>query len=134
MALQWKDNLATGVRTIDSQHKELFNYINNLLEAMGKGKGEQEINKTMSFLQKYTTTHFGNEEKYMNQHRYPDYKNHKSYHESYKKDFDNLKKKILSQGAGTATTLEIQKFLSDWWINHINNVDKKLGAFLKDKV
>lgn len=134
MALQWSNNLATGVAKIDSQHKELFSNINSLLDAMSKGKGDQEISKVFNFLINYTNSHFGVEETYMQQHSYSDYHAHKSYHETYKNDFQKLKSKVETQGAKTSTVLEVQSFLNNWWMNHIQNVDKKLGSFLQGKI
>lgn len=45
MAIEWTDELATGVNKIDNQHKELFKRINNLLDACNQGKGKDEVKK-----------------------------------------------------------------------------------------
>jgi len=38
MAIEWTNDLATGVSEIDYQHKELFRRINSLLDACREGK------------------------------------------------------------------------------------------------
>ncbi|MHB9035807.1 MAG: hemerythrin domain-containing protein, partial [Armatimonadota bacterium] len=58
MAVQWTPDLAVGVREIDDQHRELFKRVNDLLEAMSKGKGRDEIAKVVAFLGNYVVTHF----------------------------------------------------------------------------
>ena len=42
MGMNWDNNLATGINSIDNQHKELFDRINQLLLAMKEGKAKDE--------------------------------------------------------------------------------------------
>ena len=58
VAIEWTADLATGVDEIDNQHKELFQRINNLLEACNHGKGKEEVKKVISFLEDYVITTF----------------------------------------------------------------------------
>ena len=65
MAIEWSDNLSTGVAEIDNQHKELFRRINDLFDACNQGKGKSEVAGVMEFLESYVVEHFGKEENYM---------------------------------------------------------------------
>ena len=65
MAIEWTEDLATGVPEIDAQHKELFSRINRLLEACNQGQGRAEVGKTLAFLEEYVLIHFSTEEKIM---------------------------------------------------------------------
>ena len=89
MAILWKENLSVGVNEIDNQHKELFNRINNLLDACTRGKGSEEIKRTLNFLSDYVISHFGTEENLMVRYNYPDYTSHKEKHEKFKKNLQN---------------------------------------------
>ena len=133
MAILWKENLSVGVNEIDNQHKELFNRINNLLDACTRGKGSEEVKRTSDFLSEYVISHFGTEEKLMNKYNYPDYASHKEKHEKFKKEFAELKMKIEKEDTGLLTTIGTNHLLIDWWLNHIGKVDKALGAFLSGK-
>ena len=133
MAILWKESLSVKVVEIDNQHKELFNRINNLLEACTKGRGKEEIKRTLDFLSDYVISHFGTEENLMNKHNYPDYASHKERHEKFKKEFTELKMKIEKESTGLLTTIGTNHLLIDWWLNHIGKVDKALGAFLSGK-
>ena len=62
MAIEWTEDLATGVNKIDNQHKELFKRINNLLEACNQGRGKNEVEKVIKFLDDYVIIHFSEEE------------------------------------------------------------------------
>lgn len=138
MELQWSRDLSVGVDEVDNQHKELFKRINSLRAAMGQGKGREEIGKTVKFLEEYVVEHFSTEEKYMDRYGYPAYAAHRSAHAAFIKDFGDLKKRLEtleSQGAITSfLTIEMQRRLYDWLINHIGNVDKAMGAFLSEKM
>lgn len=133
MALLWNEGLSVGVAEIDNQHKELFNRINNLLDACKQGKGSEEIERTINFLSDYVITHFGTEENLMVRYNYPDYASHKEKHEKFNKKFAELKMQIQKEGSGLLTTLGTNHLLIDWWLNHIGKVDKALGVFLKGK-
>ena len=53
LSLQWREDLAVGVKSIDEQHQELFRRINSLLEACNLGKGREEVASVIAFLGEY---------------------------------------------------------------------------------
>ncbi len=132
MPLIWNDSLLTGITTVDSQHKELFRRINELLDSAGKSK--EIISQITNFLQSYIMTHFGTEENLMVKAKYPEYQTHKGAHEKYAKDFSELKNRIESEGINLTLSVKMNQLLIDWWINHINKVDKKMAEFLKSNL
>lgn len=132
MPLVWNDSLLTGISTIDNQHKELFRRINELLDYAGKSK--EKIQEITNFLQSYIVNHFLTEERLMEKNNYPDYSSHKSAHNKYSQDFKALKDNIDREGVNINLTVKMNNLLIDWWINHINKVDKKMAEFLRDKV
>ncbi|MCE1246680.1 MAG: bacteriohemerythrin [Firmicutes bacterium] len=131
MEMKWSPDLATGFADIDNQHKELINRLNALFSAMTRGAGKAEIGKTIDFLGDYVIVHFSNEEKYMEQHKYPEASLHRTEHKKLIADFTKFKKEFEEKGASATLVVNTQKFLTDWLINHIKKVDTKLGAFLK---
>lgn len=131
MSLTWNENLLSGVKEIDDQHMELFNLINRLFDACNQGKGREEIGHVFEFLNDYIIYHFNAEEGYMSKYNYPGYSNHKEIHRNFKKDFAELKKKLDNFFNELSTLAETNWLLGEWWINHINKVDKELGIFLK---
>ena len=68
--MKWDEKFATGIRTIDSQHKELFKRINNLVVAIKEHRCKAEIDGTIKFLDDYARVHFADEEKYMRETNY----------------------------------------------------------------
>ena len=134
MALVWTPGLATGSAEIDTQHKELFKRINDLIEAMKVGKGKDEVGKVLKFLEDYTVYHFGNEETYMKKYNYPEYTGHKEQHTSLINDIKKMRVQFEKEGASSMMAIDIQKELGDWLTVHIGKVDTLLGKFLKDKI
>lgn len=134
MALQWTEQLETGINLIDTQHKELIDKVNELLEACQQGKGKHTLSGFIDFLAEYVVMHFSEEEKYMKQFKYPEYAEHKAQHTQFLKSFGELKTKFDLQGSGTALVLMTNRTVVDWLVTHIKRTDKALGEFLKDKV
>ena len=133
MAIEWRNDLATGIDKIDTQHKELISRINLLFAACSKGKAKDEVKETLKFLQDYVVVHFGTEEDYMSKYSYPDMVDHKAKHKAFIADFLILKGQFEKEGANLTLITRTNKVVVDWLIQHIGNVDKKLGAFLKTK-
>ncbi|MGC8971155.1 MAG: bacteriohemerythrin [bacterium] len=131
MPLVWNDSLLTGVVIIDSQHKELFRRINELLESAGRSK--ERIQEITDFLQNYVRNHFLTEETLMQRANYPEYQLHKRAHDKYSQDFKELKDTIDKEGINLNLTVKMNQLMIDWWINHINSVDKKMAQFLREK-
>lgn len=133
MAVEWKEDLAVGVAEIDNQHKELFNKVNSLFDACSTGKGKEQIDSVINYLQDYVVLHFGSEEKLQKQYNYPEYTAHKAQHDQFVKDFLTLKEKIDKEGVSGLTIVQLNQVLVDWLIKHIRKTDKALAAFLKEK-
>ena len=119
MAIEWTEDLATGVDTIDNQHKELFQRINNLLEACTRGKGKEEVKKVIGFLEDYVVTHFSEEEKYMVKFEYPETASHKKQHLEFMDNFLSLKKQFDEEGPGVHIVVITNNLIVEWLKNHI---------------
>lgn len=131
MAYQWSKDLVIGIEIIDNQHKEIFNRLNTLLDAMDKGKGKKEIDTLLDFLAHYIKEHFSAEEELMTKYNYNGYLKQKTGHTQFIKDFFNLKREFNSQGSTLHLVVRTQQQLGDWLTNHIKVEDKKLtGIFI----
>ena len=134
LPLQWTQDLSVGVDEIDKQHKELFNRINNLFDAIRHGKGREDVGTLINFLEDYTVMHFALEERYMANYDYPDSMFHKSKHSKFIQEFSVIKNTFESNGATVDLVIRINIFLTEWWMNHIRTSDKLLGVYLKKRL
>lgn len=133
MAYSWTTDLETGNAKIDEQHKQLFVAINNLLEACSKGKGRDALKETTSFLYDYTSKHFADEEKLQLASQYPDYANHKQYHETFKKTVRELMDQLETQGPNIVLVGKVNTAVAGWLISHIKREDVKVAAHIRSK-
>lgn len=61
--ITFDDNLITGNKTIDTQHKELIERIQNFVTACQNGDSKLKAIKMLDYLDEYTDFHFKEEEK-----------------------------------------------------------------------
>lgn len=132
MAFAWTREMETGNAQIDAEHKELIQACNNLLAACAAGTGKEELAQTVDFLKQYTQTHFLHEEGLQIESGYPDYKNHKKYHEALMRVVDNLAARLKEEGPTLQLVGEINKQLGIWLINHIKTEDTKVAQHIRD--
>lgn len=132
MGMTWTNKMAVGVDQIDTQHKELFDRINLLLDAMMTGKGKDEITKTLSFLESYANKHFSEEEALQRNSNYPKYDEQRVQHEAFKNQLKQLRNTFEKEGASSTLAINTQKQMSAWWNSHIMRMDTDLGKYLND--
>lgn len=130
MGIEWSASLATGLEWQDSHHRELFKRINRLLDAMATGYGKEEVRTLFKFLDEYFVIHFEAEERAMERHGYPDTALHKAEHARFIKKISSLRDEF-EKGPSSRHVIWVQREVVDWLINHIGDMDKKLGSFLK---
>jgi hemerythrin len=134
--MEWTEDLSVGVEEIDSQHKELFRRIHNLVEAIKKGECKFVIDGVIKFLEEYAAHHFSEEEGIMVRNGYPEYLRHKTQHSLYLKSLADLKEQAAqprAQGSSYELSVTTNQVVVDWIVAHIARVDKKLGEFLRER-
>ena len=131
--IEWTQDLAVGVEIIDSQHRELFAHINSLLKALDAKMAKEEIITLFTFLDSYINDHFGIEQRYMGEYShlgYADAEHHKSEHKAFVRDFHEFRQDLQTAEPSAQFIAEFSKWITNWYIMHIQRVDKGLGAFL----
>jgi hemerythrin len=130
--MEWTDKLATGIITIDSQHKELFKRINNLVTAIKQHRCKAEIEGTIQFLDDYARIHFSEEERHMRDSNYAGLEEQREDHKKYLAILAGLKEQLTRMQGGSyylsATTNQV---VVDWIVDHIMKLDMKYGEFLR---
>ncbi|MBP8639597.1 MAG: hemerythrin family protein [Oscillospiraceae bacterium] len=130
MAFVWTKDLETGNIQIDNEHKQLVKAADELVMACSLGKGRQEIGKSIEFLSNYTKTHFAHEEELQVKYKYPEYAVHKSWHQDFIKDIENVATKLQAEGANIAVVAMVNMKVTQL-ITHIKTFDLKLAQFIQ---
>ena len=123
-------DLLTGNDLIDSEHIELFDAINNLLDACSSGQGRQQINDTVDFLADYVDKHFSDEEQLQRQYSYPNYDSHHDFHTNYKSKVRLLASHLHTDGPTMQNLSDLNQLVSIL-IAHIRQEDKRVAAHVK---
>jgi hemerythrin len=120
MHIDWDSKLDTGIEVIDSQHKRIVEYINELEAAKVVGD-RQRCNEVIEQLIDYTESHFGFEEAMMEEAGYKFLKPHKKVHELFIRRVTEI---TLRSAKGEEILEELQSVLTKWLLNHIANEDR----------
>jgi len=127
----WSEDLSVKVSKSDEQHKVLIKLINDLHDAMLKGKSKEIISEILKSLVDYTVIHFNEEEALLEKYNYPDLPVQKKAHAFFVQKVSDFQEGYKKNKFGLS--IEIMDFLSDWLKNHINGIDKNYSAFLNEK-
>jgi len=129
--ITWTEALETNQPEIDEQHKNLIDAFNSLHEAMARGRGREQVSKTLLFLTNYTVQHFRQEEAIMDQAGYPDAPRHKLMHHGLVVRLSALMKDyVVAPATLTGSTLD---FLEGWLVEHIQAEDFRLATYLRER-
>ena len=113
--ITFDDNLITGNKTIDTQHKELIERIQNFVTACQNGDSKLKAIKMLDYLDEYTNFHFKEEEKLQQNAGYPEYEKHHEKHEEFKKTIQELQEYLQDYEGPTEQFSElVQKNVIDW--------------------
>lgn len=126
----WNDSYSVKVKSVDDQHKKLFDIINELYDGISKGSNKEAMQKVLSGLKSYTITHFSYEERLLKQANYPDFENHKKIHDDFIKKVNEFQEKYSS--GKLLLTLEVSGFIKTWLTEHIMKTDKQYSAYLNN--
>ncbi len=118
--LVWSNRFETGIPAIDTQHKQLFQSVNDLSDSLRRGDPKGEVSRVLDFLISYTVEHFRTEETWMKNHGFPGLEEHKVEHAKLVAEVSQLKQRF---DAGELMTMRVTIFLANWLKQHINESD-----------
>jgi hemerythrin len=128
--IPWMTAYEVNVAEIDEQHRELFRWFNELMDAVWDGKGKDAIKDVLASTANYAVAHFATEERYMQQYGFPGYIAHKKLHDDFTADVVKFVQKYEREGATTEVIVSVVSGLGDWTRDHIRATDQELGKFL----
>lgn len=112
----WSSEYELGISVIDSQHRRIIDYINQVYATMEREQNPKVINRILTDLVDYTFSHLAFEEAMLEEIGYSEYHAHKLTHRTFGKLIDNLRQRAEQ---GEAVGVELAAFLNNWLISHI---------------
>lgn len=131
MKYELTKDMLTGNSLIDSQHRQLFDKVNALMDACSQGKGRDQIQQTVSFLRDYVAKHFQDEERLQTRSSYPGYPNHKQFHDGYRRQLDDVTAVLLQDGATVKALGDLNKIVAVL-VSHIRTEDKRMATHVRE--
>jgi len=123
------DQHLVGIAEIDTQHKELADFIKRLNAAIRNKLDESEIRGVFNKLISYTTHHFESEKALMESYDYPNWQSHDREH---KRLLSNLS--FFWSSLNKGTDFFVMQAIRDWLLHHILTEDKSLGEFIRQRL
>ncbi len=131
--MEWNKILTTGVPWQDAQHIELFKRVNDLLHAINKGSGSEDVASLFAFLDEYIVYHFDAEEQAMHGSNYYDTVAHMAEHHRFIEDIARLRREGKAGMPLPELIRKTESVVVDWLVNHIGGMDRYFGDFLGEK-
>ncbi len=126
---EWFEKYKINVPLIDSDHLNLFMEIGRFNEHLQSGMSSEELEKSLSFLDKYVSAHFAREEMLMREKGYPLYIEHKTLHLQFKKVVFAVRR-VFQTDIDKVDKVKLNDFLYNWLVEHIQKVDIKLAPYV----
>jgi hemerythrin len=123
--IAWKSYYSVGDPSIDAQHQQIIEMINELYAAYSAQRTDVDLKKIMDRLIQYTNTHFQHEEQRMREWGYPALTSHLMLHEKLRRRTIDLRNNLT-----LVTARDLLAFLKDWWCNHIQDEDRAYAPYL----
>ena len=125
-------DLVTGNNLIDSEHRQLFAAVNDLMDACSRGEGRAKIENTVRFLIDYVAKHFRDEEDLQVRSKYPAYPTHKVFHNGYRRQLSDTARELLQQGPTVKALGDLNRVVGVL-VSHIRTEDKRLAKHVKEQ-
>jgi len=126
--LQWKPEYSVGVESMDVEHQEMIDLINEIYEKLDSNPDADQIEQCLGDIFSTVSMHFALEESLMRKSNYAEYQAHKNDHEDLLDQIRDLMDDFDSDTAAGATRLE--QGLSDWFAGHFATFDARLHGKL----
>jgi hemerythrin len=129
MALtMWNDSYSVKVEKLDAQHKNVFEMINDLADAMRKGQGAAAIQPTLTRLMEHLRIHLRDEENLMQKCGYSELSAHQEEHRRYVLRVEMFKTDL--EKTGNEDTVALLHILRDIILEHMLQTDLAYSANL----
>ena len=126
--IEWKDEFNLGVPSIDHEHRELIDLINESFDQLVGSDSHLVIQRYLGEIYARISAHFALEEKIMCEKKYDQYEDHKQDHEQLLDDILDIMDEYDEKDI-----VDCQKLgdsLTHWFTNHFKTKDARLHKHL----
>ncbi len=125
--------MMTGVEKIDLQHKEILRIASQTVNSIGQKLSDQTIKENLTFLWRYISIHFREEEELQQEVNYPYFQQHKQLHDDFSEEFIDLNIQYNLEGKSQELQDMLHNEIIQWVVNHVINEDSRFAAYYKEQ-
>ena len=129
--IEWKDEFSVGVPSVDVEHRDLIELINDLHCRMGEAAAFAEVVDALGEIFAQISAHFALEEKHMREYGYDAFPEHKHDHEALLDALRDIMDRVEDDGDYDEERLSAE--LQSWFTEHFATHDARLHRLLGDK-
>jgi hemerythrin-like metal-binding protein len=126
--LEWKPQYSVGIASMDDEHREMIDLINDVYEKLGSTPDSEAIESCLEEIFNTISLHFALEERIMRDNGYSEYEDHKDDHEDLLDEIRDLMDNFATDPDEGARQLKLR--LSDWFGTHFASFDARLHGNL----
>jgi hemerythrin len=128
--MKWSDDYATGVQSIDEQHKMIFKMADDYRDALDAGEGKKTYDLLLDFLDHYCRAHFAFEERCMEEYRCAVAQRNKDAHSKFVDVCRGFRQRYTTSGWQAADARELVDTVDRWLAHHICGIDVHLKDYV----
>jgi len=126
----WKDIYSVDDKTIDNEHKQLFEIAQEAFDLSNTQERNEKVKEVITSLYDYMKVHFNHEEDFMSKIFYPKREEHKKLHEDIIKSMNNFVLKLPSMNIELFEK-ELARLIDSALVQHIIQEDRKIVQWNK---
>jgi len=126
--VRWRRQFETGLEPIDQQHRELFDALARLAEALEAGAPKDQLDEGLAFVARHLIKHCQTEESLMKEAGYPGRIAHANQHQDLVLRVRDLQ---YRRAKGQDLGLEAGALVGEWLDQHICESDLAMADYLK---
>lgn len=126
--IEWSDKYSVGVRELDEQHRQLFDLLGMLRQAILRGDDVDSLALILQGFIDYAVGHCTHEEHLLRRHGYADIEAHRMEHSHLLHMLSEFREDLRDGHNDLAERLH--QFVMHWLESHVSHTDKRYSEFL----
>ncbi|RUM95191.1 hemerythrin-like metal-binding protein [Pseudaminobacter arsenicus] len=122
--IEWKSHYSVGVEAVDHEHRELIDLINELHESLVADAAQPDVTAFLGEIFRGISAHFALEERFMREHGYDQFDEHKQAHEQLLENIRDIMDGYDADPEGSSR--QLSRRLDAWFTLHFKTHDARL--------
>jgi len=128
--MRWNEQLATGISTIDDEHRRMLEQIDIMLAA-SRASETASVQLSLAEFDNHVREHFRVEETAMRAAKYPEVATHAAQHSILRSYANDLRRAVSAYGAQPDVLEVAARLVANAIVSHMELYDRELAAFLR---